>query len=181
MDPILISDIRNRFVNIGVPFREDMGADISVNSEFLDAGWSTGSKKILYEASILADESQMTVFMYEKTTEISQGISFGVSGSSFTQSGMTLFRKVKSVQYGPEGKAYEYTFDLGAIPKAVKESALLNGWKFKTVLSKDKTMRRTQFSNDQNNGFVTNRKFCPNCGAQIGEGSRFCSSCGKSL
>jgi hypothetical protein len=181
MDPKLILDIRNRFVQIGVPFREDMGADISVYNEFLDAGWSTGSKKILYEASILADESQMTVFMYEKTTELAQGFSFGSSGSSFSQSGITLFRKVKSVQFGPDGKAYEYTFDLGAIPKAVKESALSNGWKFKTVLSKDKTMRRAPFVNNQNNGFVSNRKFCQNCGAQITEGSRFCSSCGRSV
>ncbi|MFA7674087.1 MAG: zinc ribbon domain-containing protein [Clostridia bacterium] len=177
MDPVLITDIKNRFARIGIPFREDTGADIAVYNEFLDAGWSTGSKKILYEASILADESLKTVFMYEKTTETGQGFSFGSSNSSFTQSGVTLLRKVKSVQYGPDGRAYEYTFDLGAIPKAVKESALSNGWKFRTVLSKDKTMRIAQFGNSQNSGL----KFCTNCGAQIGFGSRFCASCGRSV
>ena len=177
MDTILINDIKNRFARAGIPFREDTGADIAVYNEFLDAGWSTGRKTILYEASILADESLKTVFMYEKTTETGQGFSSGSSNTSFTQSGVTLFRKVKSVQYGPDGRAYEYSFDLGAIPKAVKESALAYGWKFKTVLSKDKTMRRTQFNNSPSNGV----KFCTGCGAQIKEGSRFCSSCGKSV
>lgn len=52
----------------------------------------------------------------------------------------TMFRKVKSMQYGPEGKVYEYNFDLGAIPKTVKEIAKANGWKFKTVVLKKKAM-----------------------------------------
>jgi hypothetical protein len=47
-------------------------------------------------------------------------------------------RKVKSVQYGPDGKAYEYTLDLGAVSKLVKDIAKRHGWKFKTVLSRSK-------------------------------------------
>jgi hypothetical protein len=78
--------------------------------------------------------------MFEKTTEISSGVSFGMSGAMTTQSGKTLFRQVKSVQYGPEGKVYEYAFDLGAIPKTVKQIASQNDWKFKTVVFKKKAM-----------------------------------------
>jgi glycine cleavage system H lipoate-binding protein len=40
---------------------------------------------------------------------------------------------VKNVQYGLDGKVYEYSLDLGAIPKTVKETAKQYGWKFKTV------------------------------------------------
>ena len=90
---------------------------------------------------ILLDESDKIIKMYEKTTEISAGVSFGMSGESSFQSGSTLFRKVKSVQYGPEGKVFEYNFDLGAIPKAVKTAAQAAGWKFKTVIIKKNAMR----------------------------------------
>ena len=51
-----------------------------------------------------------------------------------------MFRKVKSIQYSAEGKVYEYTLDLGEITKIVKEIAKVNGWKFKTVLKKEKAM-----------------------------------------
>ena len=82
------------------------GADLTVFNEFVDAGWSTGQKRIVYEASIYIDESCNTVFMWEKTTETGSGFSGGFSGGSFSQSGTTLFRKVKSIQYGPDGKAF---------------------------------------------------------------------------
>ena len=90
---------------------------------------------------ILLDEADKTVKMYEKTTETSAGVSFGASAETSFQSGSTLFRKVKSVQYGPEGKVFEYNFDLGAIPKAVKTAAQAAGWKFKTVILKKNAMR----------------------------------------
>jgi len=82
------------------------------------------------------------VKMYEKTTEISAGASFGMSGESSFQSGSTLFRKVKSVQYGPDGKVFEYNFDIGAISKAVKAAAQVQGWSFKTVILKKNAMSR---------------------------------------
>ena len=46
----------------------------------------------------------------------------------------------RCVQYDSEGKVVEYSFDLGAIPKTVKEIAKANGWKFKTVIMKKKAM-----------------------------------------
>lgn len=136
----MLSQIESQLAAIGVQAKPDAHTDLAIDVELLDAGFSTGKKKIRYESMILADESDKTINMYEKTTEISAGVSFGMSGESSFQSGSTLFRKVKSVQYGPEGKVFEYNFDLGAIPKTVKEIAKANGWKFKTVILKKKAM-----------------------------------------
>lgn len=134
----ILSEIQAKLASMGMPMEFGNVTDISVNKEFLDASWSTGKKSIAYMALIFADDRDNVVYMYEKTTEKGQGISFGgFSGSSF-QNGKTLFRKVKSVQYGPEGRVYEISLDLGSIPKAVKESAKNHGWKFKTVLGTDK-------------------------------------------
>ncbi len=136
----ILSEISSKLSAIGISMQNGNGADITINTEFLDTEWSTGSKKIIYEASIYVNEQDNVVYMYEKTTEIGQGLSFGSNSSSSFQSGTTLFRKVKSVQYGFDGKAYEYTLDLGAIPKGVKEAAKQYGWKFKIVLNKNKAM-----------------------------------------
>ena len=130
--------------------------------------------------------------MWEMTKETGHGLSFGgESGSSF-QSGKTLFRKVKSVQYGPDGKAYEYTLDLGAIPKVVKEATKQHGWNFKTVLRRDKaswpagyapwainneeTVRQSSgaFQQEQPQG----SSFCINCGVELEPEALFCPSCG---
>lgn len=136
----ILTEISGKLVALGIPVQYGMGADITVSEEFLDASWSTGQKKISYEASVFADERSRTVYMYERTMETGSGFSFGGSSSTSFQSGKTLFRKVKSVQYGPDGKAYEYSLDLGAIPKAVKETAESYGWKFKTVINKNKAV-----------------------------------------
>ena len=136
----LVSALKEKFISLGVPLQNASQADISVATEFLDAKWSTGSKKISYEASVFADVKEHTVYMYEKTTETGHGLSFGGGMDSSFQSGTTLFRKVKSIQYGPDGKAYELSLDLGSISKAAKETAQNFGWKFKTVLNKNKAM-----------------------------------------
>jgi hypothetical protein len=65
-----------------------------------------------------------------------------MSGETSFQSGSTLMRKVKCVQYDPTGKVLEYNFDLGAISKAVKAAALSHGWGFKTVIMKKNAMYR---------------------------------------
>lgn len=137
----LLQEIETGLSSIGVKATPDEKTDLAIDTELLDASFSTGKKKIHYESMILLDESDKTVRMYEKTTEISAGVSFGMSGESTFQSGKTLFRKVKSVHYGPEGKVFEYNFDIGAIAKTVKAAALAQGWKFKTVVLKKKAMR----------------------------------------
>jgi len=136
----ILAQIETRLAQIGVSAKPDEKTDLAIDAELLDAKFSTGKKKIRYEAMILADEADKTVRMFEKTTELSAGVSFGMSAESTTQTGKTLFRKVKSVKYGPEGKVFEYEFDIGAIAKTVKETAKENGWKFKTVVFKKKAM-----------------------------------------
>lgn len=78
--------------------------------------------------------------MYEKSTKISKGLSLGGGVDSSFRSGTTLYRKVRSVQYGPEGEAYYIDLDLGAIPKAVKEIAKKYDYMLKTVIVRIKAM-----------------------------------------
>lgn len=187
----ILSEIGSKLSALGISSQYGNSTDITINTEFLDAGWSTGSKKISYEALIFANEQNNVVCMYEKTTETGHGLSFGgETGSSF-QSGKTLFRKVKSVQYGVDGKAYEYTLDLGAIPKAVKEIARLHGWSFKTVINKNKAMYPAGYaptfvqpaSQVQTAGqtMTAGGGFCSNCGMPLAEGAKFCDKCGKPI
>lgn len=109
-------------------------SDISVDCELLDAKMGSGEKKIRYEDSVLVDEGEKTVFLYEKTTEKSKGFSFGTSGESSFQSGKTLMRHVKGTFMGTNGVVINYDFDLGEIPKSIKAIAEKNGFKFKTVI-----------------------------------------------
>ncbi|HOV40958.1 MAG TPA: zinc ribbon domain-containing protein [Oscillospiraceae bacterium] len=185
----ILSEINSKLSALGIRVQNGNGADISISTEFLDAGWNTGNKKISYEASIFANEQENVIYMYEKTTEVGQGISFGGESESSFQSGMTLFRKVKSIQYGIDGKAYEYTLDLGAITKTVKETAKRYGWKFKIVLNKDKAMYPAGYvqsfvptfkqAQPVEQPLQTNGGFCSNCGMQLAQGARFCDKCGK--
>ncbi len=185
----ILFELNNKLNSMGITPQQGSVTDITIISEFLDAGWSTGSKKISYEASVFANEQDKIVYMYEKTTEVGHGLSFGGSSGTSFQSGTTLFRKVKSVQYGPDGKAYEYTLDLGAIPKAVKETAKLHGWGFKTVINKNKAMYPSGYvptpiqidPQVQVNGQATYKagSFCSNCGMSLTEGAEFCNKCGK--
>ena len=138
----LLLEIETQLSSLGMaPVKGDK-TDLSIDAELLDAGFSTGKKKLKYEAMILLDEEKKAVRMYEKTTELSAGVSFGMSAETSFQSGSTLMRKVKSVQYGPEGKVFEYNFDLGAISKAVKLAAKEHGWSFQTVILKKNAMYR---------------------------------------
>lgn len=190
----ILTEISGRLSALGIPAQYGNGADITINTEFLDAGWSTGNKKIRYEAAIFANGQDKTVYMYEKTTQTGQGLSFGNDSESSFQSGKTLFRKVKSVQYGPDGKTYEYTLDLGAIPKAVKETAKLHGWKFKTVINKNKAMYPVGYvpafvlsaGQVKTDGqYIVGQTvkqsgvYCSNCGTRLSVGAVFCNKCGK--
>lgn len=138
MRETLDKDIERRLKELGITPNRDTTTDWTIHQEFLDAGWSTGTKKIRYEASILINEADQTVYMHEKTHESGGGLSIGGEGETYTQRGTTLQRKVRSTHYGPEGKAYEIELNLGAIPEAVREAAKAAGYRFKTVLLKKK-------------------------------------------
>lgn len=134
----IIAEIGQKFTDLHIPFAQGGQTDISVSADFLDAKWSSGSKKITYEAAILLDEKKEKILMYEKTTEKTSGFSFGNAYEAYTQYKSTLARKIKSVQYGVDGKAFEYELNIGDISHAVKDTALKYGWKYKTVLSRKK-------------------------------------------
>jgi hypothetical protein len=136
----IVSQIIAGLEKSGVQAKISDNTDLSINMEFLDAKWSTGEKKISYEASILINETDSTVYMYEKTAESGSGFGFGMNNDSTVQSGTTLFRKVKAVTYGPEGEVINIEIDLGLIPKVVKDIAKENGLKFKTVIFKKKAL-----------------------------------------
>ncbi|HPX92804.1 MAG TPA: hypothetical protein PK646_04280 [Bacillota bacterium] len=124
----------------GVPLHCGYGTDIMVNAEFLDAKWPVDDRRVHCEVLILANENHRVVYMYGRAAEINGYHSFGVSADVPIESGKTLHREVKRVQYGPDGQAHEYAFDLGAIPETVEESARRAGWKFRTVTNKKKAL-----------------------------------------
>ena len=136
----LIRRIATGLTNVGVSYRLNEGTDITVAAQFLDAGWSTGEKRIDYQSCAWLDENTGTVFFWEFTKDTGSGFSFGGDSESSFQTGSTLYRKVKSVRYGPDGVAYEISLNIGAIVKAFKDAAKAEGWKFKVVLSKRKAM-----------------------------------------
>lgn len=136
----LLADIANGLAALGFDVRRGDGTDISIGAELLDAGWSTGEKHISYEAYVLADEATKTVLMHERTLERGRGFSFGLSFGSTAQRGKTLYRLIKQAQYGPEGKAFEYSFNLGAIPAAVADTAKSHGWRFRSVVRRRSAM-----------------------------------------
>lgn len=134
----LIRVITEQYGALGIVCKQGGTADITVDQEVLDAKFATGKARIHYQNSILVNEKDQTVYFWEETKEIKSGFSFGFSGESYSQSGTTLFRKVKSVQFGLDGKAYEIEFDIGQLSKIVKANAIQGGFKLKTVLNKKK-------------------------------------------
>lgn len=138
----LMQEIMSQLSALGLPVEQSDKTDLIIDAELLDATLVSGKKKLKYEAMILLDEGDKTVKMYEKTTEINVGVSFGMSGESSFQSGSTLMRKVKFVQIDATGKVMEFNFDLGAISKTVKAVAAAQGWRFKTVIIKKNAMYR---------------------------------------
>lgn len=135
-----VEELKNKLNALGVPAVQDNQCDLKIETTFIDAKWGSGEKKIGYTGLIGLSEEDHTIYMYEKTIETGSGISFGEKSGTTFQSGKTLYRKVKSVQYDLAGKAYEYELDLGLIPKTVKMYSEQIGWKFKTVLSLKKVM-----------------------------------------
>jgi hypothetical protein len=133
----ILREIATQLSSLGVAATFGMGADVTINATFLDASWRTGKKKITFEASVFLDEVRHTAVMWQLTREVSSGFSFGVQSERWHQKGKTLYRMVKATQFGPDGKAYQYELDLGAITQAVEKSARLYGWAFETALRRE--------------------------------------------
>lgn len=172
----LVSKVSTELDSLGIVCSRGKGTDLYVDCEFLDAGWSTGKKSITYNALIFFDERVQTVFMRELTKEVGSGFSFGSDSESFSQTGTTLYRKVKSIQYGSDGKAYEYELSLGEVPAIVKRNAKEAGWKFKTVLKKENAMYPLGYSVP-----LISSSYCEGCGSPIGADAAFCENCGRQV
>lgn len=130
----IVQEIFTKLEAMGIPPVRGGESDITVDCELLDAKGGMSEKKISYECAILVEESEKTVYLYEKTAEKSKGFSFGSSSESSFQSGKTLSRHVKGTFIGTNGNAISYDLDIGAISKSVKETAEKYGFKFKTVI-----------------------------------------------
>ena len=63
----ILSEISGKLSALGIPTQNGNDADITIRAEFLDASFSTGSKKVSYEASIFANEQDNVIYMYEKS------------------------------------------------------------------------------------------------------------------
>ncbi len=122
----VVQAIAGALAATGVPLTLGEGTDLAIKGEFFNAAWGIGRKKITYEAAILADEVSRTVLMWEKTLEEGSGLSFRAEGTSFVQTGKTLFRRIKGVHYGVDGVAHEYDLDIGTLPRTVKKPP--TGW-----------------------------------------------------
>gem|GEM_PF-7002581 len=136
----LIERVTTDLQKLGLTLQRNAGTDLSMEAELLDAQWTTGRRTIRYEAAIFFDEGRRTVVMHERTAEKGGGFSFGFQGESSVQVGRTLRRKVTIVSYGPEGKAIEFSFDIGAIVETVRSAAQQAGWSFQSVLRKSSAM-----------------------------------------
>jgi len=134
----IVEQIAQAYQKLGIPFTREQNADVEIHAEFLNAGWSIGRKKFVCDASVLASEEDQTVYLWQKTTESGGGLSFGSELETSVQTGATLFRKVRLVQYGPEGKTAELNVNLGEIARIAETAAKQNGWKFHTVLRQEK-------------------------------------------
>ncbi len=127
---------------MGITFAQEKESDLEIHTEFVNESWSSGRKKFRYDAFIRLNEEEKTVYLWQKTTETGAGLLFGCGLETTTQTGAASFRKVKLLQYGPEGKVVELNANLGEIAKAVKTAAKQNGWKFHTALRQDKAKYR---------------------------------------
>ena len=130
----IVQEIFDKLQGMGLDPALGGASDITVNCQLLDAKGGSGSKTITYENSVLVDEKEKAVFLYEKTAEKSKGFSFGSSSESSFQSGKTLSRHVKGVFVGSNGAQVSYDFDIGEISKSIKSIAERHGLKFKTVI-----------------------------------------------
>ena len=89
----ILSEIKEGLAALGVQAQYGSTADVTVDAELLDAKWTTGSKKILYVASVFADERERIVYMYEKTTETGSGFPLAQAANRRFKAGARCFAK----------------------------------------------------------------------------------------
>lgn len=138
----LIDDICAKLNELQIPFIIKDDTYIYVNTEFYDVGYGTQSKMVLYDLTVFLDEPNLSVFMYVKTAE--KYISAEGAIGEYTNQSSSLFRTVKSVCTGEDGKVSIITIDLGQVPNTVKNTAFKYGWKFRTALNLNKRSKKAE-------------------------------------
>jgi hypothetical protein len=98
-------------------------------------------KKVEFQASLLARESDHTVVYWEIFKEYGMGLgSFGgFKVESYRSDGKTASGSVREVDFGPTGKTVDYKLDYARIRSVVEGVVRDHGWKFETTLRKGKT------------------------------------------
>ena len=115
--------------------------DLEIKSVLADANWGVGKKRVEYSACLLAKENEQIVFYWEMIKETGSGMEWtgGFKMQSF-KVGKAISGKTKEVIIGPDGKKVaDYDWDYGRTRGAVENVVKAQGWKFKTVLMKNKT------------------------------------------
>jgi hypothetical protein len=111
--------------------------DIVIDNQVADAAWSTGKKKVTYEAMLKAVEPEQTVYFWEALKESGGGLSFGgVESESYTISGTKRSGKKKETVVGPGGVVADYAWDFSTTRLLIEDAVAARGWRMKTVLRK---------------------------------------------
>lgn len=111
--------------------------DITIDNTVADASWSTGKKKVSYEAIMKAVEEECVLYFWEMLKESSSGLSFGTMESeSYTTSGMKRWGKTKETVIGPGGVVADYEWDYGKTRQLVESVCARHGFRLKVVLRK---------------------------------------------
>lgn len=117
--------------------------DIEVTNEIANKSWSTGKKKVSYQARILLDEGEHTVYFWEMIKEVSSGIKFKVGFETTRIKGIEVFKARQEKIYDQKGElVLDYQFDYGSLREAFKQIVEDNGWNFKLVITKGKTIKK---------------------------------------
>lgn len=133
----LFNDIIKTIKTLNLPFSTSNNL-VVINTELLDASSSVNKKNIQFECLIYIYEEKNKILFFQKVEEKSSGLFLEKKFESYSQTGLSLNRKVISVQYGIEGKEYSYSFNLGELQKSIKEISKNYKWKFRIILTKKK-------------------------------------------
>lgn len=141
------TELREQLLSLGDkgPFAIQAGTDtdIVVSNEVVNKSWTTGKKKVSYQARILLQESDNTAYFWEMLQERSSGLQFQVGFEKTKIKGKEVFSSKSEKMYGPDGqKVLDYQFDYGSLREAFKEIIEDAGWNFKLVIMKGKTERK---------------------------------------
>lgn len=134
----ILMELENYLHSYSLNIIDHESCDLYVQHSFVNKQWLGGSKSIQYELMVGIDDKDSIIYVLEKVSEKGSGFSFGSESSSFSQQGTKVYRKVKAIQIGLDGLAYEVDLNLGAILKEIKNIAKKNKYKFKEVFSLSK-------------------------------------------